>query len=304
MTRKPLRLGTGLLGWILLWVGSSLGLSAQTIDRPWGVAALSSGELIVMETDGRMLRVNPDSEGLKVLKRSFRPFFPIDVTTGARDGGDVLFVNLRFRTPQGAVFNRVTQFSLRGKALREGWMAASDSFAGLAVDAKTETLWLVESGSSEIHMVKAEGLRSGKEVSLYRRLLRLPGVGILGPLAYDDAGQRLFVADSLNGTVYMIPVGTSPATATRIADGLGEPQALAVDHRNQRLYVADVAAPRIWVVDLDDVSAGKELFARPQGLRSPVDLAVTPDGTLWIADPEANRLVALDPNGDLVRTIR
>lgn len=304
MTRKGSKIGIQWTIWTLLWAGISLGAAAQEIDRPWGVTALSSGDLIVMETDGRMLRVSPSGKVLAVLERNFRPFLPLDVTTAPRAQGDALWVNVRFRTPQGATFNEIREYSLDGGVIRRGWAAASDSFAGIAVDPQTDTVWLVEAASSEIHRLNADGLRSRKNVSRYRRLVRIPGSGILGALAYDAHGKNLFVADSLEGTVYSVPVDESPPTATRIASGLGEPQSLAVDHENRRLYVADVAGGRIWVLDLDDIDSGPRLFARPRQLRAPVDVTVAVGGILWIADPDANRLFALDSEGEMVRSFR
>lgn len=266
------------------------------LRRPWGAAALADGGLVVMETAGRMLRLDPGSGAVSTLVPSVRPYQAIDVAAGSTPTGEeTVFVSVRLTTASGGRFNRLRQYSLSGKQVGEWPITAPGVFAGIAVDAGRQVVYLGNAQTGEIYRLD---LSAGDPAS---RLTRLPDTGILGPLAFDPGSDRIFTADTLRGQLYAVPVESR--TPKLIAGDLGEPAALAVAARERRLFIADASGRRIWVVDLDAPEPVPRIFSQAEELRSPVGLTAAPDGTLWVCDPAANAVFGLGPGGSVRKRV-
>jgi sugar lactone lactonase YvrE len=76
-----------------------------------------------------------------------------------------------------------------------------------------------------------------------------------------------------------------------------------VDARNRRLYVADPGGKRIWLLDLAAQEPSPRIYSRALELQSPVGITVAPDGIVWVADPRANRLFAIGPEGQVLKKL-
>lgn len=276
---------------------ASLPAAAAATRRPASVGVLAGGDLIVLETDGGLLRVDPESDEPEVLVAQFRPYLMVDMAVApAGRGREIVLASLRLLLSGGGQFNRLVEYSTGGERGREWPLASPSLFAGLAVDRAQQMLYVSDAYSGEIH-----SLAYGREGASLQRLLRLRGVTILGPLALDEGTQRLFAADTVQGTLYAIPLASK--VPVLLAESLGEPAAMAVDRERRQLLVADAAGRRIWRLDLDAEEPTPELFSRAEELRSPVGLAVAPDGKIWVADPRANKLFALGADGGVVQSI-
>ena len=146
-------------------------------------------------------------------------------------------------------------------------------------------------------------------------------------LAVDDAGH-LYIADRLNhrirrvdlrsGTIATVAGGGSlsgeakegPATEIGLSDAGG----IALDGKGH-LYVADVAAHRVWSLDLASgrmrpfagTGKGKHDPDGPHateiGFLGPRAVAVGPDGTIYVVERNGNTVRAIDPASLSVATI-
>ncbi len=125
-----------------------------------------------------------------------------------------------------------------------------------------------------------------------------------------DDQDRLFVSDSEahNITVFSAVGDVISVFGT---DELKRPAGMAVDSALKRLYVADVKSRKVAVYDLTTFkfqrwvgkSAEEKVEPADQDkvLVSPSNLAVDPDGLLYIVDTYMNRVVVFDTDGEFVR---
>lgn len=127
-----------------------------------------------------------------------------------------------------------------------------------------------------------------------------------------QAGERIILAQGgildrpyklardLKGNIVVTDTGTlrvaliNPATGQQaiLAQGpniLGVPYGLAVD-RHGLIYVANSQA----IVLINPATSGVEIFAEGQLLRVPLDVAVAPDGNIYVADALAG-VIRIDP---------
>ncbi|MDR3634611.1 MAG: hypothetical protein P4L84_12470 [Isosphaeraceae bacterium] len=143
-----------------------------------------------------------------------------------------------------------------------------------------------------------------------------------------DARGNLYFADRLNRRVRKVDASTARIStvagdgsktysgdgepATRA--GLVEPNGVALDRDGRRLFIADVAGHRVRVVDLATgridtfAGTGEPKHAGDGGPSSKASIhgaravAVGPDGTVFILEREGNRLRAVDPQSDVIKT--
>lgn len=109
-------------------------------------------------------------------------------------------------------------------------------------------------------------------------------------IVIDRAGN-IYTADRLNGRVRRID-GVSGIMTTLAAEGLKEPNGLALDREHRRLFIADVADHRVRVVDL--ASGAMSTFAGTGNGRHAGD-----GGPATEADIFGARAVALAPDDSL-----
>ena len=110
------------------------------------------------------------------------------------------------------------------------------------------------------------------------------------PIAAGD--DVLWIADPLGSTVMRFdPVTRSSATVT-LPEGSG-PAALAVAGRS--LWVASGREASVFRIDIGDADATPKRFDIGGGV--PSGIAVTPDGTVWITERDADAVIALHPTG-------
>ncbi len=127
-----------------------------------------------------------------------------------------------------------------------------------------------------------------------------------------DDQDRLFVSDS---EAHNITVFSAAGDLISVF-GTGElkrPAGMAVDSALKRLYVADVKARKVAVYDLTTFkfqnwigkAAGEKVEPADQDkiLLSPGNLAVDPDGLLYVVDTYLDRVVVFDTDGQFVRQI-
>lgn len=125
-------------------------------------------------------------------------------------------------------------------------------------------------------------------------------------LAIDDQ-DRLFVSDAKLHQITCFDaqgkfVGVfGDSTLTR-------PAGMAVDNELRRLYVADVAGARLAIFDLDTFKFTRYINSQPPSkeephgfLGTPTNVAVDPDGLVYVVDTIPNRVEVFDTDGNYVR---
>lgn len=121
-------------------------------------------------------------------------------------------------------------------------------------------------------------------------------------VAVDGTGT-IYVADSQQGTVVGMDRKGTPLLFIGRRGELSFPSGLAVDAKRGRLIVADKHAGLVRVFTL----RGDALFqigrsGTPGDIRTPVGVALDPDGTIAVLDAGKNTVHLFDPEGGHTRT--
>jgi len=123
--------------------------------------------------------------------------------------------------------------------------------------------------------------------------------GFYGPrgIALDRQG-RVFVADTGNRRIVRLsPQGVVEKEWGRAGDVLSEPVGIAVSARDE-VYVADTGHSRVAVFSPDgELRRTWPIDGWRQGTLREPHLDVGPDGTVWVADPGADRVLLFDEKG-------
>ena len=125
-------------------------------------------------------------------------------------------------------------------------------------------------------------------------------------VAIDDQ-DRLFVSDAKAHQITCFDASGN-MTAVFGADQLNRPAGMAVDNDLRRLYVADVTGARLAIFDLDTLKFTRYINSQPPSkeephgiLGTPTNVAVNPDGLVYVVDTIPNRVEVFDTDGNYVR---
>lgn len=124
-----------------------------------------------------------------------------------------------------------------------------------------------------------------------------------------DAAGNIYVADTSNHRVTVFdPAGNYVRTLSRTRDAsiqLNEPWSMAID-TGGNIYVADTWNHRIQAFSPDfqklaewGVPGGRP-SPGPFDLFGPRDIAIAPDGTLWVTDTGHKRIIQYSPEGEAI----
>jgi len=111
----------------------------------------------------------------------------------------------------------------------------------------------------------------------------------IGPIVAAPNGDIYFTADT---RAFRVPAGTS--TPAPVADGLAAPHGLALA-KDDALLISDTQHDAIRRVD---PSTGALTTIAQVGV--PDGIAVGPDGTIYVCDSRANRVVHLSATGERI----
>ena len=112
-----------------------------------------------------------------------------------------------------------------------------------------------------------------------------------------DEGGRAYVADTHNNRVTIYEMSGVEATLVgELTDDIRGPEGVLV-HPNGRIYVAGA-----WSDNVVAYEAG-EVVAQLDGLSSPHDLELAPDGNIWLADAGNDRMLLLSPELEVKREL-
>jgi DNA-binding beta-propeller fold protein YncE len=112
-----------------------------------------------------------------------------------------------------------------------------------------------------------------------------------------DAMGRAYVADTHNNRVTIYKMnGTEATLAGELTDRIRGPEGVLA-HPNGRIYVAGA-----WSDNVVAYEAG-EVVAELDGLSSPHDLELAPNGDIWLADAGNDRMLLLSPELEIRREL-
>ncbi len=195
-----------------------------------------------------------------------------------------------------------------------------------------ERRWMT-GGGGEVGFKKTNGMTFHKDGSLFacdyerNAIIRISpqkkcevyadscdGQAFKGPndLAFDPHGNLYFtdpVGSGKNnpvGAVYRVEQGTRKVA--KVASGMAFPNGLAFTADAKHLYVCESQLNRVVRFDVkpDGSLDNMRLFAdlSPDGSGEPDGMALDIEGNLWIAHYGAHTVLAVNPKGVIVRTIR
>jgi DNA-binding beta-propeller fold protein YncE len=122
-------------------------------------------------------------------------------------------------------------------------------------------------------------------------------------LAIDDA-DRLFVSDSGLQRVFVFDANHK-FLATFGSDRMVRPSGVAVDNKNRFLYVTDVLKDNVFVYDLDNFKYLRTIGGPPKKagddapgtFARPTNIAVGPNGNVYVSDTLNQRIQIFDADG-------
>jgi DNA-binding beta-propeller fold protein YncE len=169
---------------------------------------------------------------------------------------------------------------------------------GVAVDSKGN-IYTADTYVGAVFIFNAETkavdfIRNGREA----RFKALIG------LAIDDA-DRLFVTDSGLQRVFVFDA-SHKFLATFGSDRMQRPSGVAVDNKNRFLYVTDVLKDNVLVYDLDNFKYLRTIGGPPQKagddspgtFARPTNIAVAPNGNVYVSDTLNQRIQIFDADGN------
>ena len=279
--------GTGATG----WAGDGAAATSATLFNVWGVAVTSPGTFWLAQS--AEVAVSPNNRVRKVTS-----FGTIQSVVGGGDGSG------------GAAIN--AQVDPRGSdAIDSGGSLPDLYFA----DGAYNMVRRVDGDTGIIDTIAGNGTfgYSGDGGPATNATFKTPY-----DVAVDEAAGIVYVADTFNNVVRRIANGTITTFAGNGQAGyngdnaapaqkmLNAPRGVAVD-RSGILYIADsennrvrkvsggqittVAGNGSWGVGVDNVRA------TDTPLKTPTDVVVANDGTLYIADSGSNRIRRVSPSG-------
>jgi DNA-binding beta-propeller fold protein YncE len=182
----------------------------------------------------------------------------------------------------------VARYALDGKQLQT-W-SFRNICSGIDFDAGSNTAYVATSDSNEIYQLNVRGTES-------KYVARIPNATKLGPLAFDEGSQRVFVADVAAGAIYQYSLSTRASKV--LVSNLSAPTALSFDSQTRRLYIADPGRRGIFTVDMrSNQPLATEFVSDP--LKSPYGMALLTSDRMAVADYGANGVLVFSSKAELL----
>src|SRR5258708_22309297 len=196
---------------------------------PIAISVLPSGLISVLGSRGGLFLVTPANSQQTQLKTSMGNFTPLDMTSARIGNEDFLFVTMYWAfSTQSSQGNEgvIVQYSLQGQEVKK-WTAIGHTFAGIAADSARGTIYLGSPNNGDIST-----LNIGEQIP--KTAVHVNGASLIGALALDADGQRLFVVVLGSSNIYVVDLARRRSRL--LASGLGVPDALSFDPSTHQLY--------------------------------------------------------------------
>jgi hypothetical protein len=270
--------------------------------EPLAVVAMPDGDVVFLDRS-RRLYVIPKDESTPV----FLSCAPTDLSPGESigsteyEGKIATTVNYAVKgAKKGHFRTEIVELSVADDVVetKRTRLDATTRFRAASADFARNRLYLATEDE-----VFVTDLRHGKRKPRLLAALDVLGEGIVDIKA-DTVGNMLFVNDA-GGRVHLVEPSMSRAPVIA-GEGIGSPASSAIDSTRGRVYISDLENRSVWKVSCtaDGACATPEVFVSSDDFRAPVHLSTATDGTLWIGDPVAHTIFAVDPEGEIRRTVR
>ena len=256
------------------------------LERPVMMDSNGPGsELFVLDASGGLHEFRVGQDGLQEYAKVALPeeLTPADMAFAASGGQDSVLI-----AGTAASLGVVMRVSLDGKSLRT-WNFRNIC-SGIDFSSKTQSAYVATSYSDEIYRLDMNGAEA-------TFLTRIEHATKLGPVAFDEARQELYVADVASGRIYQYSIVTK--TSKVLVGDLSAPTALAFDPEESRLFVADPGRGGVFTVDTRASRPVVTEFAA-NSLKSPYGMTLISNSRVAVADYGANSAVVFSIKGDLL----
>ncbi|HVU47551.1 MAG TPA: hypothetical protein VHD85_15570 [Terracidiphilus sp.] len=243
-------------------------------------------ELYVLDDAGTIHKYRVSENGLSEYGRIAVPsdFVAADMTYARSETPESILM-AGTQSGRGGV---VLRLSLDSRTLKT-W-GFENICGGVDSGARNHTAYVATSDSNEIYKVdlRATGITP---------IAQIPDAVKLGPVAYDDAGQKIYVADVASGKVYEYSIATKSSRV--FLTHLSAPSALVFDAETNRLFVADPGQRAIFVADAHAARPVAVPFVTGP-LRAPYGMTLISGARVAVADHSLNSIFVFSNRGTLL----
>ena len=255
-------------------------------ERPIMVDSNGPGsQLFVLDTWGTLRAFQVNKTNLEEFRSSSLPAaLTVSDMTYTSAGGQESVLIAGTEAGRGIV----ARYGLDGKPMQT-WVFRN-LCSGIDYGASSHTAYVATSDSNEIYKLDVHGTES-------KYVARISNATKLGPLAYDETGQKIYVADVAAGAIYQYSMTTKASKV--LVSGLSAPTALSFDSETHRLYIADPGRRAIFTVDTSSSQpVAGEFVSDP--LKSPYGMALLSGDRVAVADYGANSILVFSNKAALL----
>ncbi len=250
-----------------------------------------------LDRSRRIYRISPNAEGPQFFACLPAEVGAVENSIGFTADGPIVYLG-RAEGSHGSEQVKA-QTSLYRLRLGEGVqveqrvrLEPGRDYGAVGFDVPGERAFLAIRDRAEIEVV---ALDAGRPKT--RPLVTLESLQTASSLVYDPSRNRLYASDREQRIVF-VDLDDDPPTAV-VAAEMPLPTAMAVDGARGRLYVATANDGVLWRIDCREDCGPPRVFARLSDGARPTHLVVSADGTLWVSDLSAQRILALNPDGSV-----
>lgn len=182
----------------------------------------------------------------------------------------------------------VVRLSL-GSSVLQTW-GFQNVCSGVDSGASGNTAYVATSDSNEIYKLDTRQPHA-------TLIARIPDASKLGPVAFDEGRQEIYVADVASGEVYQYSIATK--TSKVFVTHLSAPTALVFDAETDRLFIADPGQRAIFVADTRAARPVATLFASDP-LKAPYGMTLISEDRVAVADHSSNSIFVFSGKGALL----
>jgi len=252
------------------------------LERPVMMDSNGPGsELFVLDASGSLHKLRLDADKLEEFGSFSLPagFTAADMAYALADGQESLLIA---GTESGR--GTVVRYSLDGQPMKT-WRFRNIC-SGIDFGAASHSAYVATSDSNELYRLDLGG-------TSVDYVTRIAYATKLGPVAFDEAGREIYVADVASGKVYEYATATK-ASKVLVAD-LSAPTALAFDAEAGRLFIADPGRRAILDVDTRAANPVAAEFASDP-LKAPYGMTLISKGRVAVADYGASSVLVFSKN--------
>jgi YVTN family beta-propeller protein len=227
--------------------GVATGTNRGTANNPYGVAVdhgVADPTIVTVQTRTSSVAIFPQSQGAptdaNVLPAAANGFFRARTPVVDSTRHKAYFVNYNATT------GTITQLDLATRTV-ERTIPAPGAVA-LALDEAHNVLYAGTFAAPDGNVLRVIDLDAGTVVK------SIPGVGPNARPGFDPVGQKVYTANSGDGTVSVIDVDPASPTADTVVKTIaatGAPNAIAVDPERRLVYSADLRSKVVSVIDAE-----------------------------------------------------